>query len=150
MNMNPLIIIAFVICFINCIWNYAKAVKSDDALHLKLTYLYIFVTVMFIMTIQMQSPVLYTVCGIGSYICLGYTILFGRRTLEANEEKSFAISMLQDCGIDYRVFKKLSYQEQMNMLNSAVFIWRDEISYKLIEEETDLDNFRCILKKENK
>lgn len=150
MNMNPLLIIALVICFINCFWNYIKAAKSDDALHLKLTYLYIFVTVMFIMTVQMQSPVLSTVCGIGSYICLGYTILFGRRTLKANEEKDFAISMLHDCGINYREFKKLSYQEQMDILNNAIITWRDGTSDKLIEEESDLDDFRCILKKENK
>ena len=143
-----LMVFLFISCLLYARYLYLIA-KYDDAFYFRISLRYVLIMA-FVAGNKMilTRPNLLEIAfifAIFNMLFLAFTFLFGEKFLEKSDEKHEAIYLLEQCGIKYSEFKKLSREEQLTILNSAVISWADGTTDKLVEDEDDLKDFHCIL-----
>lgn len=81
------------------------------------------------------------------YILLIDVAFFATKRVRKNYNTYYAITVLEEAGISYDSFKKLSFHEQLQLLKNTPFR-NGDIEGILIEDEDDLAVFDCIVNKE--
>lgn len=83
------------------------------------------------------------------YILLLDVIFFATKRVKKNDDIYYATTLLEEAGISYDSFKKLSFHEQLQLLKNTPFE-NGDIEGMLIEDEDDLAVFACIMNKQQK
>lgn len=143
------IITCLILSTLAMVYYFYYSIKWNDAVCLYLMLLYGLCSIEWTTLLKMYRNddnrfVIYF-CLIITTIIFLYTIFFAKKNLEKQFDQDIAWSLLEDTNINSEEFKKLSRTEQVEMLKSA--IWLDEPQSLLIEDEEDLDDFKCILNK---
>ena len=77
------------------------------------------------------------------------SIFFMKERVKKKYDFYRAKSCLEDAGVTYDNFAQLSYYDQVKILRNTPYPYGDDDGM-LVEDDDDLEKFRCIMKKEPK
>lgn len=133
--------------------NYCKMLKTDEAEYHTVSILAFIDGIMLFMSYILYDInndktyiVLATLCLLTGCILLIDVVFFATKRVKKNQDEFYAITVLEEVGISYHSFKKLSFNEQLQLLkNTPCKI--EGVERMLIEDEDDLMIFDCIMNK---
>ena len=128
---------------------YYYFVRYDDSFYFRVSLIFVLVGTFFIadsLLFSVNSKIFASIVTVLDWIWFLFELLFGKKLLYKEDYKWTTINLLEQYGINYGTFKKLSRKEQISILQNTKVLLEDGTMINLMEDD-ELPEYEVILNK---
>ena len=149
--MKTISLLGLFIATIYFVKNFFKMMKNDEVEYQTVSLLafidsmmFLFASIIIDSNTDKSSTIMAVIFLLTGYILQIDVAFFAEKRVRKNYDTYYAISVLEEAGISYDSFKKLSFDKQLQLLKNTPCKFGD-MEGMLIEDEDDLAVFDCIM-----